>query len=128
MPRLTRPNKLSFRLAVEVCEDRITPTLGLDTTFASGGRAVADFGAGVALPTSTAVQNDGRILVAGTVQVSGTDPGRQDSDLDFAVARLNPDGTRDTSFGTNGRVTVDVGQFGMLPLSWSRWYESPIGR
>ncbi|MET9378325.1 calcium-binding protein [Streptomyces sp. NPDC002992] len=69
-----------------------TPDLG----FGGDGRVVTDFGTGGADDgTSVAVQPDGLIVVAG--QSAG----------DFALARYNPDGTLDTGFGTDGRVTAD---------------------
>jgi uncharacterized delta-60 repeat protein len=52
------------------------------------------------------VQADGKLVAAGTANVplfSGSD--------DFALARCNPDGTLDTSFGTGGKVTIDFNGF-----------------
>ena len=48
-----------------------------------------------------AVQPDGRIVVAGETS--------NGSNFDFAVARLNADGSLDTSFDGDGRVTTAVG-------------------
>jgi uncharacterized delta-60 repeat protein len=67
----------------------------LDATFGSGGTVVT------ALPTNefpraVTIQPDGRIVVAGAQDnVSGT--ARQ-----FMVARYNPNGSQDTSFGVSG--------------------------
>jgi uncharacterized delta-60 repeat protein len=49
------------------------------------------------------VQPDGKILVAGFATSAS------EIDSDFALARYNPDGTLDTSFGTGGIVTADHG-------------------
>jgi uncharacterized delta-60 repeat protein len=48
------------------------------------------------------LQNDGKILLGGSVfkQLTTYD--------DFAVVRLNTDGTADNTFGTNGIVTTDI--------------------
>ncbi|WP_263263293.1 M10 family metallopeptidase C-terminal domain-containing protein [Pseudomonas sp. RIT-PI-S] len=59
----------------------------LDTTFSGNGKAVFDFGADNATVRSVAVQNDGKIVLAGG------------SDGDFGIARLNADGSLDHSFG-----------------------------
>lgn len=48
------------------------------------------------------VQPDGKVILAGT---SSGDGART------ALARLNPDGTLDTTFGTGGRVLADEGEF-----------------
>lgn len=63
------------------------------------GVVVEDFGFGFAYSESAgsvAVQDDGKIVVGGT------------ADNHFALVRYLPDGTRDSSFGTNGRVTTAV--------------------
>ena len=51
-----------------------------------------------------AEQNDGKIVVTGT---SWSD---DESKWDIATARLNPNGTLDTSFGHNGTILTDLGQ------------------
>jgi uncharacterized delta-60 repeat protein len=102
------------RLYVEWLEDRTVPSTTLDPTFAFGGKAVADFGVGSVFAAPAAVEPDGKIVVAGSIAVSGS-PGQPGYDTDFAVVRLNPDGTRDTTFGTNGRVTIDVGRYTYAP-------------
>jgi uncharacterized delta-60 repeat protein len=52
-----------------------------------------------------ALQPDGRIVAAGTVFVA-FNPG-EPSNTDFALARYNPDGTPDTTFGNGGQVSTD---------------------
>lgn len=68
----------------------------LDASFGSGGTVTTDFGA-----AAIAVQPNGKLVAVGAANVDGS--------LDFALARYNSDGTRDTSFGTGGRVTTDFG-------------------
>jgi uncharacterized delta-60 repeat protein len=71
-----------------------------DTTFDSDGMVVTDFG-GEDDGAAVAVQPDGRILMAGSAyQVS-----------QFALARYWKDGSLDTSFGTEGKVTTYAGGF-----------------
>lgn len=48
---------------------------------------------------SIAVQSDGKIVVAGASHISSTDS-------DFAVARYNSNGSLDTSFDSDGKVTT----------------------
>jgi uncharacterized delta-60 repeat protein len=48
-----------------------------------------------------AIQSNGKIVVAGYSDAVG--------DYTFALARYNTDGSLDTSFGTNGIVTTDIG-------------------
>jgi uncharacterized delta-60 repeat protein len=50
---------------------------------------------------SIAIQN-GKILLGGRCKVAG-------ADYDFCIARLNLDGTLDTSFGNSGKKTYDCG-------------------
>ena len=73
----------------------------LDSTFGSGGKVTTaisgstrDNGYGAAL------QSDGKIVVVGAVL---------NSSLDIAVVRYNSDGSLDTTFDTDGKVSTDVG-------------------
>jgi uncharacterized delta-60 repeat protein len=51
------------------------------------------------VPYAVAVQDDGKIVIAGYATTTATGK-------DFAVARLNPDGSPDTTFGGTGFVLV----------------------
>lgn len=53
---------------------------------------------------SAALQTDGKLVVAGTIVKSATDPNRSD----FLIARLNKNGSLDSPFGVNGMTTVDL--------------------
>lgn len=81
----------------------------LDTTFGSGtGKVAVAFqlgGGNGESAHSAVVQPDGKIVVAGvaTTQTHGSD---------FAVARLLPDGSMDSSFNLTGRVTIDFAPAG----------------
>jgi uncharacterized delta-60 repeat protein len=75
----------------------------LDTTFGTNGKVLVALGAnGNDRANAIAVQDDGKIVVAGSSQ-----PGA--SGLDFAVLRFNTDGTPDAGFGNGGKVFADFG-------------------
>ncbi|MBI5842518.1 MAG: cadherin domain-containing protein [Chloroflexi bacterium] len=77
----------------------------LDTTFNTTGKLTTDFSGGSDNGYSVAIQTDNKILVAGsTMEVSPP------FHSDFALARYNSDGTLDTSFGTGGQLTTDIGE------------------
>ncbi|GAB4443838.1 MAG: hypothetical protein OHK0015_44450 [Chloroflexi bacterium OHK40] len=80
---------------------RLTAQGQLDRGFGFNG--VQFIGAGVqAIALGIAFQPDGKLLVAGTTVVSQTD-------ANMVLARLNPDGSQDRPFGTEGKVTADFG-------------------
>jgi uncharacterized delta-60 repeat protein len=76
----------------------------LDTTFGNGGIVETNFPSG-SYAFAVALQSDGKIIAGGTY-FANFNPGDQ-SDTDFALARYNPDGSPDTSFGTGGQVTTN---------------------
>jgi uncharacterized delta-60 repeat protein len=99
------PNLKDFVLA------RYLPNGQLDTNFGDGGEILTNFGgtpigAGNDSATAVAVQRNGRIVVAGSAVVTNSANPNAGA-VDFAVARYNPDGSPDTSFGTNGLVAFD---------------------
>ncbi len=70
--------------------------------FAIGdGTVTTDFGSGDDIGNSVVVQADGKIVVAGR-SYNG-------SDFDFSLTRYNPDGSLDTSFNGDGKLTTDFG-------------------
>ena len=79
---------------------RLNSNGSLDNTFDSDGKATYDLG-GTDNGNSVAIQSDGKIVVAGYSNVNGT--------YDFAVIRLNSDGSYDTGFDTDGIVTTPIG-------------------
>ncbi len=83
---------------------RYNPNGSLDNSFGNGGIVTTIFPEG-SYAFDVALQPDGKIVVAGTVFVD-FDPGEM-SDTDFALARYNPDGTPDTTFGSGGQVMTD---------------------
>jgi uncharacterized delta-60 repeat protein len=80
---------------------RFTSAGLIDITFGTNGQVFTGFGADHHGSQAMVRQPDGKILVAG---FSGLN-----DDADFAIARYNPNGSLDTSFGSGGKVTVGVG-------------------
>jgi uncharacterized delta-60 repeat protein len=78
---------------------RYNPDGTLDTTFGADGRVVTDFAGALDQAHALVLQHDGRLVAAG---LAGNAP-----TVDFALARYNPDGSLDASFGTGGLVTTD---------------------
>src|SRR5215470_17780882 len=70
----------------------------LDSSFGTGGKVATDFGV-PAVANAMAIQGDGRLVVAGVVQLP--------TGFDFGVARYNPDGSLDTSFNNGGSIATD---------------------
>lgn len=81
---------------------RLNPDGSRDATFGMNGIATVHFANGPAGAVRVALQADGRIVVAGSVEQPG-------SLSDFALVRLNADGSIDTSFGDLGFRTLDIG-------------------
>lgn len=78
---------------------RYTANGTLDTTFGNGGKVVAAIGS-VDSANAVALQSDGKIIVAGFT--SGG------SFQDSVLARFNPNGTLDTTFGTTGSTATSL--------------------
>ena len=85
---------------------RYLPDGTLDTSFGSGGLVSLDVDGNSDTVRALAVQDDGRILLAG----NSTFPS-QGFDRNFTVIRLLADGSRDTTFGSNGVANVSIGNF-----------------
>jgi uncharacterized delta-60 repeat protein len=75
----------------------------LDPTFGSGGEVATDFGRGGegASADDVAIDPSGRIVAAGVFTVNGLV-----GDTRLALARYNPSGSLDTTFGSGGLVTT----------------------
>ena len=73
----------------------------LDTSFNGSGKVTTVIGTGDDEARSVAVQNDGKIVVAGH-SFNG-------SNLDIAVVRYLANGSLDTTFGGTGKVTTAIG-------------------
>lgn len=77
----------------------------LDTSFGDNGRVFTDVGGRNDIMRAIAIQPDGKIVAAGTTKAYFN----ANKTTEYCVVRLNVDGTFDTTFGTNGIVTTDVG-------------------
>ena len=78
----------------------------LDTSFGSGGKVTTDFFGSVDQARRVRIMPDGKILVAGSaVKVLSS----ISSVRHFALARYNPDGSLDISFGSGGKVDEAAG-------------------
>src|SRR5262249_49922947 len=77
----------------------------LDYSFGSGGTVLTDIPGNYEQAFDATLQPDGKIVAVGQVDRSGTFP----SVYDFALARYNPNGSLDTSFGGGGFVTTNFG-------------------
>jgi len=75
----------------------------LDPNFGQSGRVAVDFSPDTSSLKSLAVQPDGKVVMAGSVNKGA----RGQDFLDFVVVRLNADGSQDLTFGMNGKVTTD---------------------
>jgi uncharacterized delta-60 repeat protein len=73
----------------------------LDTTFNGIGKVSTPIGSGSDEAYSVIQQSDGRLVVAGYMQVG--------SSHDFALARYNDDGTLDLTFNSTGKVVTPIG-------------------
>lgn len=80
---------------VDFALTRYNPDGSLDSTFGNNGKVTTDFFGGFDAAHGLAIQLDGKIVAVGT------------TGLDFAVARYNPNGTLDTTFGAGGLVETD---------------------
>lgn len=72
----------------------------LDNSFGSQGMILCDLGSSEDFAFDVAIQSDDKILVVGSTG--------EFTDRDFALVRLNADGTYDQSFGDNGIVKTSI--------------------
>lgn len=80
---------------------RYTAAGSLDNTFSSDGTVTMEVGSLNDYGTSVAIQQDNKIIVGGYSEEAVYD--------NFALLRLNTDGSIDNSFNLNGRVSTDFG-------------------
>lgn len=75
----------------------------LDTSFGANGWSIINYDVGVSFVKDLAIQDDGKILLAGLLMNGVTFM------YQMAAARINADGTIDNTFGTNGKVNFNIG-------------------
>lgn len=106
------------------------PPGALDPAFSGDGIVTTPFGSSAQDRARWIIQQtDGKLVVVGYTDVSGDD--------DFALVRYNEDGSLDTSFSGDGKVTTDIGggdnrAMSVIPLSSGRllvvgWVERVAG-
>ncbi len=86
--------------AGDFCLVRMTSAGAIDGTFGFGGAAITPVGTQNDRATSVAIQSDGKIVAAGTANSGSFD--------EAAFVRYNTNGTTDSSFDSDGKVTYDV--------------------
>ena len=79
----------------------------IDPTFHGGAPLTVDFQGQNDEAFGAVVQADGKIVVAGYATVVNPNNFLGTANKDFALIRLNADGSLDTSFGNGGKVTTD---------------------
>ncbi|MBI3852831.1 MAG: hypothetical protein HY298_21460 [Verrucomicrobia bacterium] len=88
--------------AIEMAVVRYRTNGALDTTFGSFGRVATAIGSGgVDAGFGLVIQTNSRIVVAGLTVNGGN--------VDVAIVRYNTNGTLDTSFDGDGKVTTPIG-------------------
>jgi uncharacterized delta-60 repeat protein len=81
---------------------RYNPNGSLDASFDGDGKVTTSISMRLDEAFAVAIQTDGKIVAAGSSRI--------DSDnAAFALVRYNPNGSLDTSFDTDGKVTTDFG-------------------
>ncbi len=78
----------------------------LDNSFNSNGTAITAIGNVYDVVHSVAIQNDGKIVASGTSAV-----GTNYDNYVFALARYNSDGSIDSTFDSDGKVTISLGSY-----------------
>jgi uncharacterized delta-60 repeat protein len=77
----------------------------LDTTFGNAGKVFIDYEQMEDEATGVVIQTDNKIVIGGTARVVRG----AGHTYDFALARLNTNGTLDTSFDGDGKLITDMG-------------------
>jgi uncharacterized delta-60 repeat protein len=95
----TANNISNFDFAVA----RYLPDGTPDNSFSGDGKVTTDFNLLADQANAVAIQSDGKIVVVGSATL--TNPGF----ADFAIARYDTNGTLDSSFDGDGKVTTAVG-------------------
>ncbi|NND07462.1 MAG: T9SS type A sorting domain-containing protein [Saprospiraceae bacterium] len=72
----------------------------LDSTYGTNGKVLTDFSNAEDRAWSSAIQSDGKIILAGHAVANGS--------ASFALLRYNTDGTLDNTFTNGGKVTTSI--------------------
>ena len=104
---------LSLTFSGQAAEEGFDPTISdeavaapvqaapgdLDASFSGDGKVLTDFSGADSLAYALAIQPDSKIVVAGAGGAGS----------DFALARYLPNGTLDSTFSGDGKLTTDFG-------------------
>ena len=100
------PDHNEFSLA------RFNPDGSLDTSFGISGTQNTDFFGNyrndIQHPEALILQDDGKIILTGYTEITRTSETRTYYSMHFALARFNPDGGPDTSFGADGIQIMEI--------------------
>lgn len=88
-------------LVLAIANPAAAPPGDLDPSFDGDGKVTTDFTGGFDYAYAVVIQGDGKIIAAGRATVG--------SDVDFGLARYNPDGSLDTTFDSDGKVSTKIG-------------------
>ncbi|MCF6132453.1 T9SS type A sorting domain-containing protein [Flavobacterium wongokense] len=101
-------NKGDFEFNYNFMLVRLNNDGSYDSGFGNNGVVITDFETGTAsnIVRSIELQPDGKIILGG--ECSGND-GTGSQYENFAIARYNTDGSLDSGFGTNGKVSINIG-------------------
>jgi uncharacterized delta-60 repeat protein len=80
---------------------RLNPNGSLDTSYGIDGKMTVNWIGSSEQAFASTLQSDGRLLIAGVSRIG--------NNSDFSVVRLNTDGTLDTSFDRDGKLSISMG-------------------
>jgi uncharacterized delta-60 repeat protein len=103
-------NGFDFLIARYKPDPNVADKISLDSSFNGKGFTHIDFGSGnqkFDRALGIAVQPDGKIVVVGFTSISVDASNQPNGITRFAIARLNVDGSLDTSFDTDGKLTLE---------------------
>ncbi|HSE96999.1 MAG TPA: S-layer homology domain-containing protein [Blastocatellia bacterium] len=85
---------------LDIAVVRYTASGSPDNSFDGDGIVTTPIGLGDDQGAAVAIQSDGKIVVAGSSIIN--------SDVDFAIVRYNTNGSPDSSYGSGGKMVVDI--------------------
>ncbi|HEY0678988.1 MAG TPA: T9SS type A sorting domain-containing protein [Chitinophagaceae bacterium] len=91
--------------STDICIARYNVDGSLDNTFSGDGKLLLNFGPGRCNASAVAIQQDGKIVIGGVSRANMFSG-------DFALLRLNHDGSFDNTFSGDGMVITDLGGHG----------------
>lgn len=95
------PNKKFFVTTQGFGFIRLKSNGNIDSTFGNNGFAYTTFGYSSEYCYAITIQPNGKILLAGNVTNDG-------KNFNYAIARFNPNGSIDSTFGTNGKTLTSI--------------------